>query len=97
MFACLPAGQISSLSPLSFLSLSQFPSTLLLPHLPPAQPPARCVCVCVTNNVEIKCYARGDKRRLIVVAAVAVAVEAALMQLAATPPNDRWIMRLSGI
>lgn len=85
MFACLPARLVHyphSPSPL-YLSgnfIQRFSaSSARLPLLLP-------VCVRVTNNVEIKCYARGDKRRLSVVVAAA-AVEATLMQLATTPPN----------
>lgn len=56
-YVCLPGGQISPLSPplpncaqpISFNAFAAHLFSLLLR--------------CVTNNVEIKCYARGDKRR----------------------------------
>lgn len=57
-YVCLPGGQISPLSSLSLPfpprnALNQFHSAHLF-----------CLLLrCVTNNVEIKCYARGDKRR----------------------------------
>lgn len=51
-YVCLPGGQISPLSPP--LPQCAQPISFILFSL---------LLRCVTNNVEIKCYARGDKRR----------------------------------